>query len=145
VSTVIRRLGPGDEPAACAIASLFKSANLSPGRAAQFLGNPANCLVVAEADDTPVGFLLAYRLERLDHQAGQLFVYEIDVAPDYQRRGIGTRLMEYVRALVRDEHLMEAFVLTSRDNDAALALYRATGGRIEDEAGILFVYPGGAA
>jgi hypothetical protein len=39
---------------------------------------------------------------------------------------------------------VEAFVLTSRDNAPAIALYTATGGSIEDDAGLCFVYPGTA-
>lgn len=41
--------------------------------------------------------------------------------------------------------MFEAFVLTSRNNDAALGLYAGAGGVIEDHAAVLFVYPFGGA
>jgi hypothetical protein len=50
--------------------------------------------------------------------------------------------MGFVRQLVADESLMEAFVLTNHDNDAAVGLYRGTGGHVEGSGSFLFVYPG---
>ncbi|MFN8179710.1 MAG: GNAT family N-acetyltransferase [bacterium] len=137
-----RRLTTGDEARARDVALTFKSADVPAEHAARFLADPAHVLVVAEAAGELAGFLLAYRLERLDRAGAQLFVYEIDVAPAHRRRGIGTRLMEYVRRLVDQESLMEAFVFTSRDNAPAVSPYTGTGGKIEEDGGVLFVYPG---
>ena len=144
MNVMIRRLGAGDESLAADVCSLFKRSPGSVARAARFLGNPRNYLVVAEVDGTLAGFLGAYRLERLDSDADQLFVYEVEVAPAFRRRGVGTRLMDWVRRAVRDEHLMEAFVLTDSGNPAAIGLYGSTGARVEHGTGTLFVYPGSA-
>jgi ribosomal protein S18 acetylase RimI-like enzyme len=144
VDVTIRRLRSGDDATACAVATTFKASAVPRSRAGKFLANSANYLVVADVDGDPVGFLIAYRLERLDRPAPQLFVYEIGVAPEYQRRHIGTRLMEFVRGVVETEVFMEAFVFTSRSNEAAVGLYRETGGQVEDDMGVLFVYPGAA-
>jgi len=145
MNVMIRRLKAGDELRACQVAAAFKSAQLSAERVAQFLANPTNYLIVAESAENLAGFVLAYRLERLDRTAAQLFVYEVGVAPQYQRRRVGSRLMEHVRHLVSEESLMEAFVITDHSNDAAVRLYRSTGGQVEEAAGVLFVYPGHAA
>ena len=144
MTVLVRRLQSGDEASACLVASRFKSANLPAARATQFLANPANYLLAAEVDGALAGFLMAYLVERIDRAASQLFVYELGVAAQHRRHGVGTALMEHVRKVVHEEGLMEAFVFTSRENDAALALYRKTGGQIEDEHSVLFVYPGGA-
>ena len=53
--------------------------------------------------------------------------------------------MEFVRQLVADDGLMEAFVFTEHANTAARQLYERTGGRVESGTSILFVYPGDAA
>ncbi len=50
--------------------------------------------------------------------------------------------MQHVRDFVMREHLNEAFVLTNRDNPAAIALYSSTGATAEDEEAMLFVYQG---
>lgn len=139
---MVRRLKPGDEALVGAVAGRFKSALLPSARARRFLAHDANYLIVAERGGELAGFVLAYRLDRLDRDAGQLFLYEVGVAPEHRRCGVGTRLMEYVRGLVAEESLMEAFVLTERDNDAALGLYRRAGGQVESSGSVLFVYPG---
>jgi ribosomal protein S18 acetylase RimI-like enzyme len=143
VNAVIRRLRPGDEARAREVATVFKDSQAST--AASFLANPGNYLIVAETHGELVGFVLAYRLDRLDRDAAQLFIYEVGVAPARRRAGIGTRLMAFVRQLVADESLMEAFVLTDRDNTAAVDLYRGTGAEVEGPGSVLFVYHGHAA
>ena len=145
MDVTVRRLKPGDEARVGHVATSFKTAQCSTSRANRFLSNAANYLVVAERGDELLGFVLAYRLERLDREAAQLFVYEVGVTPRHRRSGIGARLMEYVRDLVSEESLMEAFVLTDQDNDAAVGLYRSTGGQVEGGASVLFIYPGHAA
>jgi ribosomal protein S18 acetylase RimI-like enzyme len=142
MSISLRRLGSGDESAACEIASRFKSRPISREYAAHFLANVGHYVFAAEIDGEVVGFVLAYRLERIDGDAPQLFVYEVDVAPEQRRHGVGTLLMQAVRDAVGRESMKEAFVVTERDNAAALAVYRGTGARAESESSIVLVYPG---
>ena len=144
MSITVRRLTAGDELGACKLASTFKSARVTPEHAARFLSNPGHFLFVAEVSGEIVGFLLAYRLERLDRAATQLFVYEVEVAPSYRRQGVGTRLMERVGEAVEREGMMEAFVIADADNAAAVALYGKTGGRRESGSSVVLVYPGRA-
>ena len=138
----VRRLGPGDHSVARTAARRFKHADISASEASTFLANPSNYLIVAEVTDEPAGFLLAYRLDRIDRPTGQLFVYEVAVAPSHRRQGVGTALMKFARGVVEREHLMEAFTLTNRDNAPAIALYSGTGAELEDDECMLFVYPG---
>jgi len=145
LEVAIRRLEPGDEARAAEASALFKSAAASLARATSFLADSRNYIVVAEAGDELAGFLIAYRLARLDREADQLFVYEIEVVPAFRRRRIGTKLMQWVRRTVDEERLMEAFVLTDSGNPAAIGLYGSTGAHVEADTGILFVYPGHAA
>ena len=72
----IRRLTTSDVPLAVAAAARFKSSTISTELAGRFLANPANYLIVAQRQDDLVGFLVAYRLQRLDRAAEQLFIYE---------------------------------------------------------------------
>ena len=141
----VRRLASSEGVVAVAVATAFKSSAIPLTRAAAFLSNPANYLVVAEVGHELAGFIAAYRLDRLDRDAKQLFIYEVGVAEAFRRQGIGTQLMGYVRTLVHDEGLMEAFVVTDHANAAAVRLYESTGGHIESDASMLFVYPGRAA
>ena len=136
----IRRLAPGDERVAARVVALFKSAASPSPRPQRFLANPSNYLIVAEVAMELAGFVMAYRLDRLDRDTAQLFVYEIGVLPEFQRRGIGTQLMREIGRIVAAEGLMEAFVLTDRANVAAQRLYGGTGATIDEDQSMLFVY-----
>jgi aminoglycoside 3-N-acetyltransferase I len=139
----IRRLGAGEATLAEAAVRAFKSCSKSESSLAAFLANPANFLLVAaaEGESEPVGYLLAYRLERPDREAAQMFIYEVDVAEGWRRRGLASALLDEIRRLARAEGMCEAFVLTSRGNEAARSLYARTGAVVEDDAALLFVYP----
>ncbi len=137
----IRRLQAGDEGPASHVAAVFKSAVLPTSAATRFLTNPANYLITAELGERLVGFVLAYRLDRLDRPQGQLFVYEVAVRPEVQRQGIATRLIEEIRRVVTAECLMEAFVVTDRGNQGARQLYACTGAYVEAGESMVYVYP----
>ena len=139
----IRRLDSRDVARAAEVVRVFKGSSRSAGSLEAFLRNPANYLLVAEAEGDAAGFLMAYRLERADRDAGQMFVYEIDVAAPWRRQGLATALLQEITALAREEGMFEAFVLTSRSNEAARKLYTRTGGLVEDDSAVLFVYPFG--
>lgn len=137
----VRRLGAADVVAAERTIRALKGSCRTPEALTAFLSDPANVLVAADVDGAPAGFLLAYRLARIDRDAGQMFIYEVDVAPAHRRKGLATALIERIRDLALAEGMIELFVLTSRGNGAARALYSRSGGVVEDDAAILFVYP----
>jgi ribosomal protein S18 acetylase RimI-like enzyme len=95
----------------------------------KFLGNSQNILLSAEVDDALVGQVIDYILARWDKDEAMLFLYSIDVAETYQRKGIGTALIEAVRKISRVQGCSEAFVFTNCSNLAAMQLYQSTGGK----------------
>jgi len=140
----VRRLERHEAGLAEEVVRRFKGSSRSPDSLQEFLGNPANYLLVAEPEGEVGGFLMAYRLERADREANQMFVYEIGVAAPWRGQGLATALVEGITALARAEGMFEAFVLTNRDNEPARRLYARTGGIVEDDSAVLFVYPFGA-
>lgn len=124
------------------MAGAFKNSSLNAGRATALLNDGHNILLAAEGDGRLCGCLLAYRLQRLDDQPDQLFIYEVGVTPEFQRAGVGRKLLEFARDLVATERLSEGFVVASRTNLAAMKLYHGTGAVIEDGDSVVFVYPG---
>ncbi|MCA1991816.1 MAG: GNAT family N-acetyltransferase [Coleofasciculus sp. S288] len=95
----------------------------------KFLSNSQNILLSAELDNSLIGQVIGYILERWDKDESMLFLYSIDVAETYQRRGIGTALIKAVRKLGREQGCSEAFVFTNKSNLAAMQLYQSTGGK----------------
>ena len=136
----IKRLGPEDVELAAAVVKRFKRQDVTPEYLDHFLSNPRHLVFVAEIGGKPEGFLLAYRLERLDGLPPKIFVYEVDVVEESRRRGIGTQLMDAVRELIREEELNSAFVLTNYENEGAVAFYESTGGKVLHGDEVMFVY-----
>ena len=69
-----------------------------------------------------------------------MFLYEIDVAPEYQRQGVGTALIRVLERICRDEGFAEMFVFTNRSNTAAMRLYASTGAHTEADDEQMFVW-----
>jgi ribosomal protein S18 acetylase RimI-like enzyme len=137
----IRKLEPEDAATGVETVKYFAGKDASLEYLQRFLSNPANYLIVAEVENKLAGFLLAHRLERLKEESFKLFIYEIDVDKKFQRRGIGTALIEFAKNIVRQERMLNAFVFTSYSNAGAVEFYKSTGAKIENGDDLMFVYP----
>ncbi|TML55650.1 MAG: GNAT family N-acetyltransferase [Actinobacteria bacterium] len=100
----VRRLGPGDEDVVRALAEREPQTELLTDERTLFLA--------AFDDSTPIGFVLAYVLQRRHGDQEHLFVYEIGVRADVRRSGVGTALMQRLAGLARERGLRDAFLLT---------------------------------
>ncbi len=111
----------------------------------RFLENRDNVLLAAADGDRPIGFLLAYCLDRVDRRRPMMLFYEIEVAPDHRRRGAGRAMVERLVALCAERKVAKMWVHTNRSNSAAMGLYRSTGG-VADSSGdeVTFLYDPGA-
>jgi GNAT superfamily N-acetyltransferase len=92
-------------------------------------------IVVARADDEPVGFAF------LTHNPGALFkhwatVKRLQVRPELQGRGIGTALLQEITRAARDDLGLEQLQLTVRGKTGTEGFYERFGyevvGRIPD-------------
>jgi aminoglycoside 3-N-acetyltransferase I len=85
-------------------------------------------LAAAGDDGQLLGGLTAHRLPMTHHPGSALFLYDIAVRPDQQRRGIGRTLVATLRSLAAQQGIDEVFVLADNDDPHALDFYRALGG-----------------
>jgi ribosomal protein S18 acetylase RimI-like enzyme len=69
-----------------------------------------------------------------------MFLYSIDVFPDFQGRGVGTALIEKLKGMALARGCSEIFVLTNASNSAANRLYQKTGGIRENPDDVMYVY-----
>ena len=112
----IRRLGPADADLARAAAKRFK------GGAADlrtWLESDRHLLLVALEGRSPIGWVYGYELPRVDRAESMWLLYEIEVAPDHRQRGLGRALLSRFRDLADGP----VWLLSNRDNEAAMALY----------------------
>ena len=120
MTTTVRRLAPGDEDVVAALAD-------RPPQTA-LLADDSTIFLAAFEEREPIGFVLAYELQRRHGDAAMLLVYEVDVHEAYRHRGVATSLLAELARIARERGIVEGFVLTDFDNDAANALYAAAGG-----------------
>jgi len=59
--------------------------------------------------------------------AGESHILNLCVDPDWQRQGLGRRLLRFLLDLAREHHATEAFLEVRPSNRAALALYHSEG------------------
>ena len=105
-----------------------------------WLENSSNVLLAATQANTGVGFALGYLLDRIDRSRPMLFFYEIVVASDCRRRGIGRRLVEAMKTIAHEKQVTKMWVQTDPANTAARALYQCAGGIECTDLDLLYVW-----
>jgi ribosomal protein S18 acetylase RimI-like enzyme len=133
---VIRELGDGDSLLLDRAVAKFR--DLVVADAAGFLADPATVVMVAMADtDAVIGWAWGTRQR---HPCGysQLMLYEIEVAEEARRQGIGGQLMAAVLQLAKRDGQASVYLFTTEDNVPAQALYRSAGGVADQELGVGF-------
>lgn len=112
---------------------------LDPALVDEFLRDPRHHLAVAIDGRQVVGFASGVHYVHPDKRA-QMFINEVGVSPTHQGRGLGKALVQKILERARHLGCEEAWVLTERDNQAAMRLYASTGG--EQSAGdeVMFTF-----
>lgn len=105
----------------------------------EFLRDEKNLLAVACSDDIVVGMATGFVYLHPDKPL-QLFVNEIGVSPNYQRMGIGKRLLQLLLDRGWEMGCYEAWVATEVDNNAARGLYRGSNGQEDSDLAVVYTY-----
>lgn len=84
-------------------------------------------LVLADPEDVPVGFVL------LEPAPDAAHVHEIDVAPEWQRRGLGRRLLDHAAGWALGRGLDRLTLTTYRDLPFNAPFYSRYGFRVLGE------------
>ena len=137
----IRILGPGDEAVLARVADAVFDDALDASATREFLGDDRHLLCVALEDGVVVGFVTAVRYVHPDKPRPELWINEVGVAPDQRRRGIARAMLDALLLRARESGCTEAWVLTSRANEAAMRLYAASGGEQAPEDPVMFSFP----
>lgn len=96
-------------------------------------------VLIALQNDKLIGGLTAYELIMYKQQINEMFLYEIAVRPEHRKTGVAKALIQSLKEICIAKEIKEMYVGTSTDNNAALKLYRSTGGKADDNIA-WFVY-----
>ena len=103
------------------------------------LRRPDFWAVAAFVDGELAGGLTAHTLPMTRSESFEIFIYDLAVRADRQRRGVGRRLVRALRDMAAAEGIHDVFVPADDEDAHALAFYRALGA---DGAPVtIFVFP----
>jgi aminoglycoside 3-N-acetyltransferase I len=85
-------------------------------------------ILAAFSADEIVGGLTAHVLPLTRIESREIFIYDLAVREDHQRRGVGRLLVNDLRRLALDAGIDDLFVPADNDDAHALEFYRAVGG-----------------
>ena len=123
-----KRLTEMDLPLALAMNRDFRAGIAREEALRAFLADPDCWLFAAVKDGRIIGFAYGYALQRLNTEKKMLYIHEVDIMEEYQRQGVGTRLMDRLKAACKAEKICKIFLICDQKNAGANALYRKTGG-----------------
>jgi aminoglycoside 3-N-acetyltransferase I len=95
----------------------------------RLLSQPGFHAFVAIHRGRPVGCITSHDLPMTRQERSESFIYDLAVREDYQRRGIGRRLVETLVTDSAQRGIDVTFVPADNDDDHALAFYNSIGGR----------------
>jgi aminoglycoside 3-N-acetyltransferase I len=105
----------------------------------QRLLSSSNFIVIAAVfENEVIGGLTAYVLPMYYSDDSEVFLYDMAVKPEYQRMGVGKRLLHHLKEYCIKSGIKEFFVLAHEEDEHAVKFYHATGGRSEKV--INFIY-----
>jgi ribosomal protein S18 acetylase RimI-like enzyme len=96
-------------------------------------------IFVALLANKVIGGLTAYTLDQYYSTKPLVYIFDLAVKREFQRRGIGKNLISAINTYCKELGVEEVFVQADLVDDYALDFYRSTGGIQEDV--VHFSYP----
>lgn len=104
----------------------------------KLLAKPDFIAYVALNRNEVVGGLTAYVLPMFTSKSTEVFIYDVAVKPEFQRRGVGRKLISTLKEFCKRNRMKVIFVAANEEDIHALEFYRSTGGR--GKKVVLFTY-----
>ena len=135
---VVERLGVGDATRARAAFEMLHEVfeeeveALSDSYLVALLADSSFWAIGAFEAGEAIGCITGHELPMTRHERRELFVYDLAVREDQQRRGIGQRLVEALVAGAAEVDIDVVFVPADDEDAHAIAFYERIGGRPAD-------------
>jgi aminoglycoside 3-N-acetyltransferase I len=82
---------------------------------------------VAMKENKVVGGLTAYELPSYYTGSSEIYLYDLAVKNEFQRKGIGRKLLESLSSFCKENNYQEFFVQADVEDKHALGFYQSTG------------------
>lgn len=102
--------------------------NTSDSYLSSMLQNSTCVIMGAFVEARIVGGLVAFAMTPI-HGTKEMYIYDIAVHPEFQKRGLGAQLMEALKQEARGRGVETIFVEAESEDEGAVAFYRAIGGK----------------
>lgn len=132
-----RVLGPGDVALMRGLNAVFADAfedrdsylANAPDDAylARLLGQPHILVVVALRDGAVIGGLTAYRLDKLEQDRREIYIYDLAVDARHRRQGVASAAIRALQAEAARQDAFVIFVQADLEDAPAIALYERFG------------------
>ena len=122
----VRVLASGDEALLANVADGVFDNPVDPKLAAMFLSDPRHHIAVAIDAGVVVGFASGVDYVHPD-KPRELWINEVGVAPTHRKQGVGRAVLRALLAMAKGLECTNAWVLTDRANQPAIALYAGLG------------------
>ena len=96
------------------------------------LDRQGTTFLVAKKNESIVGGLTAHDLPSTYFEANEVYIYDLAVAKEHQRKGIGKKLLVELSSICKLKGESEIFVQADADDEHALEFYRSAGGIAEE-------------
>jgi aminoglycoside 3-N-acetyltransferase I len=90
--------------------------------------------VIAKNRNKTIAGLTVYTLDQYHSEKPLAYIYDLAVLTEYQREGVGRRLIEFTIEHCRQKGFEEVFVQADKDDDYAVDFYRSTNPTGEEQA-----------
>jgi len=88
-----------------------------------FLQDKNNILFVAKADGEILGFAFGYLINRIDNKYPKFYIHSLYVGSEYQNKGIGTKLLDFVVKFANKNNCSSVFTIADKKNGAAVSVF----------------------
>jgi len=86
-----------------------------------------------------MGLIYGYSLIRMDNKP-MFYIHEVDILPEYQNMGIGSKFIKYVIEYAKDNGFSKCFLITEKKNYRACRIYEKAGGINTNDDEIVYSY-----
>ena len=93
----------------------------------KLLENTSFLAIVAKSGIEVIGGLTAYILDSYQEQVSSIYIYDLGVKEEFQNRGVGKSLINFLVEYSKSNNIQDIFVDTEQiDNEDVIAFYRKT-------------------